>query len=117
MFRSWRAYWEIKLAVLWAACLIVTMIASQYTEVSEQWDTVSQAVYMGLTMPATIITAAGAIMLGIGLYMLPTLVARSRQHRNVPAILVVNLAFGWTVIGWVGCMAWDLLAQEAPPGK
>lgn len=43
------------------------------------------------------------------LYMLPTMVAISRKHRNTAPIAVVNVFFGWTLIGFVGCLAWALI--------
>ena len=43
------------------------------------------------------------------LYFLPTLVAASRGH-GVTGILVLNLLFGWTVIGWFAMLLWALLS-------
>lgn len=39
-------------------------------------------------------------------YLLPSLVAYIRQHQNAVPILVINLVFGWTLVGWVGSLAW-----------
>ena len=47
------------------------------------------------------------IMLAIfGGYLLPSLVARARRHRNVNAITVLNLFLGWTVLGWLVALIW-----------
>ena len=46
------------------------------------------------------------IALGIYLYILPSLVAYRRDHRNLVPIIIVNLAFGWTLIGWVAALVW-----------
>lgn len=43
------------------------------------------------------------------IYMIPTCVAASRQHRNTVAIAVLNLFFGWTLLGFVGCLVWSLI--------
>lgn len=43
------------------------------------------------------------------IYMIPTCVAASRQHRNTMAIAVLNLFFGWTLLGFVGCLVWSLI--------
>ena len=43
------------------------------------------------------------------IYMIPTCVAASRRHRNTMAIAVLNLFFGWTLLGFVGCMVWSLI--------
>lgn len=43
------------------------------------------------------------------IYMIPTCIAASRQHRNTMAIAVLNLFFGWTMVGFVGCLVWSLI--------
>ncbi len=48
------------------------------------------------------------IIVIIVLYFLPSLVAYFRQHRNIPAIFVLNLLLGWSVLGWVGSLIWSL---------
>jgi hypothetical protein len=40
------------------------------------------------------------------IYLFPSIVAWIRGHKNETPIAILNLAFGWTVIGWVGCLAW-----------
>jgi hypothetical protein len=42
-------------------------------------------------------------------YFIPTIIAEGRRHHNKAAILVVNLFFGWTLLGWVICLAWSLM--------
>ena len=39
-------------------------------------------------------------------YFLPTIVANSKDHTKVNSIVIVNLFLGWTVIGWIVCLAW-----------
>ena len=48
------------------------------------------------------------------LYFFPVLVAVSRQHPNALPIGIVNLFFGWSLLGWVGCLAWACMAVERP---
>ena len=50
----------------------------------------------------------------IVLYFAPSLVAVSRQHRNLVPIAIVNFFFGWTCLGWVGCLAWSFMAMDRP---
>jgi len=45
---------------------------------------------------------------GLTLDFTPCLVANLRQHPNFPTILFINLLTGWSVLGWVGAMAWAL---------
>lgn len=47
-----------------------------------------------------------------GMYFLPTIVAKLRDKKNVNAILVVNLFFGWTFIGWIIALAWSVMHEE-----
>lgn len=39
-------------------------------------------------------------------YLLPSLIASVRKHRNANAIFLVNLFFGWTVLGWLVALIW-----------
>jgi hypothetical protein len=43
------------------------------------------------------------------LYFLPTIVASHRGH-NVAGVLLINLFFGWTGIGWIVLMLWAVLS-------
>jgi hypothetical protein len=46
------------------------------------------------------------------MYFLPTLVAAHRGH-SVTGILLLNLFFGWTGIGWAAMLVWALVSR--PP--
>ncbi len=48
------------------------------------------------------------ILLGIilGVYFLPTFIAVARGKRNVIPIFIVNLLFGWSLIGWIIAFIW-----------
>jgi Superinfection immunity protein len=48
-----------------------------------------------------------AAFLSIAIYLLPTFVATRRNHRNATAIAVLDIFFGWTVIGWVIAFVWS----------
>lgn len=39
-------------------------------------------------------------------YIAPAIIAHMRKHKNVNAIFILNLFFGWTVLGWVGSLIW-----------
>ncbi len=47
-------------------------------------------------------------LIGLAIYFVPTVVASLRNHRNVLAIAIVNLLFGWSCIGWVVALIWAL---------
>jgi hypothetical protein len=49
------------------------------------------------------------VLLVIGVvYFLPTIIAVNRHRVSVAAIAVVNLLFGWTLLGWVIALVWSL---------
>lgn len=41
------------------------------------------------------------LLVAIGLYFLPAIVAAARRTHNSTGILLLNIFLGWTVIGWV----------------
>lgn len=56
-----------------------------------------------------IIIVSMSVVAACFIYMIPTCVAASRKHRNTMAIAVLNLFFGWTLLGFVGCLVWSLI--------
>ena len=53
------------------------------------------------------------------LYLLPSIAAVKRRHRNRTAIVVLNVALGWTLLGWVAALVWaytaDVESNEPKP--
>jgi len=45
-----------------------------------------------------------------GLYFLPTLIASGRHLPERTGIFLLNLFFGWTLIGWVIALIWSVAA-------
>ena len=50
------------------------------------------------------------------IYFLPALVALSRRHNNVAAIVLLNFFLGWTVIGWIAALIWSATDNVAKAG-
>src|ERR1700746_582342 len=48
-------------------------------------------------------------------YFAPALVAFFRRQQNRWFILVLNFLFGWTIVGWVICLAWAARAPAREP--
>jgi hypothetical protein len=46
------------------------------------------------------------------IYLLPTLVAFSREHPQRGLILILNLIFGWTLLGWILIFLWAALGRS-----
>lgn len=68
---------------------------------------------MELGMLIFVIIAGGVI------YFLPTVVATSRNHKNMASVFLLNLLTGWTFLGWVGSLVWAVSAntEEKFPAK
>ncbi|HEX3445628.1 MAG TPA: superinfection immunity protein [Chthoniobacterales bacterium] len=49
------------------------------------------------------------------IYFAPALVAFFRKQQNRWFILVLNFLFGWTIAGWIICLAWAALAPAGKP--
>lgn len=46
-------------------------------------------------------------------YLVPTIIAQRYQYPKQPAILMLNVALGWTIVGWVIALFWALSANPA----
>ena len=50
----------------------------------------------------------GMIPVAFLIYAIPSIIAFRRRHPNRFAILVINIVFGGTGIGWLGALVWAL---------
>jgi hypothetical protein len=48
-------------------------------------------------------------------YFLPSIVALLRSKKNPGVVIVINLFFGWTVIGWIIALAMAFGEAKSPP--
>jgi hypothetical protein len=46
------------------------------------------------------------LLIGIVVYMLPSIISANRNHPHMFAIAWLNILAGWTFVGWVGAMVW-----------
>lgn len=53
------------------------------------------------------------IMMMIGGYLLPTMIAYTRSHNNTIALFALNLLGGWTGFLWLAALVWSLLNINA----
>ena len=50
------------------------------------------------------------ILIGLlAIYFLPWIVAWSRRHHATDGILIANIVLGWTLVGWLGALAWSAM--------
>lgn len=54
------------------------------------------------------------IVLCIAVYFIPTVIAFMKQRTNKVSILLVNIFFGWSFIGWFIALIW---AVNTDPSK
>lgn len=46
-------------------------------------------------------------------YFIPAIIAMIRSHGSKMAIIVVNILFGWTFIGWIWAFIWSLTGNKS----
>lgn len=60
------------------------------------------------------------LILFLGIYFIPTMVAYGRSHNNALAIAVLNVFIGWTLLGWIVATTWactdNVKQNKNPPG-
>lgn len=56
-----------------------------------------------------LVTIFVLICLVIALYFLPAIIALANKNPQVQAIYILNLLFGWTVIGWGIALVWAFI--------
>jgi hypothetical protein len=64
-----------------------------------------------------LITYWWAVLIGLLVYWLPTFVALSRRASSWASIAWVNFLLGWTLLGWLGALAWAGTAQQIRRGR
>jgi amino acid transporter len=53
------------------------------------------------------------VMVLLGLYLLPSLIAFVRGHRNRHALAKFNILGGWTIFGWIVALVWAIYAEPS----
>jgi hypothetical protein len=61
-------------------------------------------------------TALISFLVGLGLYLIPTLIAYRRRHHNRAAIALLNILLGWTFFGWALALIWAATSLRPGPG-
>lgn len=52
-------------------------------------------------------------LMGFCLYFLPTMVAWVGHHPHFGWLVVLNIFFAWTVLGWVLLLTWALIQYDS----
>ncbi|MBQ8476656.1 superinfection immunity protein [bacterium] len=48
------------------------------------------------------------LFVAFAIYFVPVIVAHIRRHKNIAAIIVLNVFLGWTFFGWLAALLWSL---------
>jgi hypothetical protein len=49
------------------------------------------------------------LLLFLPFYFIPTIIAVKRKHSHPIGVCLLNLFFGWSLVGWLGSLAWSLM--------
>jgi len=52
-----------------------------------------------------------ALVVAVVIYFLPTMIAYARRHERRGSILLVDLFFGWTFVGWWFALIWAIVGK------
>ena len=56
-----------------------------------------------------------AVIAAMSLYLIPSIEADARGHRDAFAITMVNVLLGWTIVGWFAARAWAHSRRDERP--
>lgn len=51
------------------------------------------------------------------IYMIPTIIASRKKHKNLAAIATLNVVAGWSGIGWIAALIWSLTDGSKPKSQ
>ncbi|WNC94844.1 superinfection immunity protein [Paraburkholderia sp. FT54] len=46
------------------------------------------------------------VSISVAMYFTPSMIARRRMKQEAARVLLLNLALGWTITGWMGAPSW-----------
>jgi len=55
------------------------------------------------------------ILLALVFYFIPSFIATLRDAQHSRMIFLINLVFGWTVLGWIAALIWTIVEAPAKP--
>jgi len=64
-------------------------------------------------MSPTSVATLTLVLLVLGLYWLPSILASARRHPDLVTVVVVNALLGWTVVGWLSALAKAVRVAES----
>ena len=92
--------------VLLAAALLLAVVAGA----AGVWPELAQVLSpygTGLISAGLALALASTPLLALMVYFGPSFLAGYQKHARAPAIFAINLCLGWTIVGWLGALAWS----------
>lgn len=97
---------------------VVTLIAvwiASYFVPAQRYRLLLIPLVLGLLIPfSSPVEGVQALAVLLFAYAVPTIVTLARKIRNGPAIIVVNVLLGWSIIGWIVALVWASTRDAQP---
>lgn len=52
------------------------------------------------------------IIIGFGVYFIPSIIGFSRGHKSKWGIFILNLFLGWSILGWIVSLVWSFSSAK-----
>jgi Superinfection immunity protein len=98
-------------------CLLLLMAVAGIPELQDGVKSVFQGAGTVLAALLAFVMILCFVVIGLGLYIAPTIVALTRKHPNAGPVAIINILLGWTLIGYAIALAWAFMAIEGNEAK
>ena len=58
-------------------------------------------------------TIIAIVLIALAVYMLPSVIALARGHRNKGAVVAYNILGSWTIFGWFVALVWAIYREPS----
>jgi hypothetical protein len=121
--RNWNAKtWSINRSSIWnrflrqiewkatgvIVCLIGLFLWLKRSEIAEGYAKMLRAPRESISGLVGLAFAGAVLLMLIFVYCAPTIIASRTNHRQTTAIAVLNILFGWTLVGYAVALVWAL---------
>ncbi|HEY2920885.1 MAG TPA: superinfection immunity protein [Candidatus Binatia bacterium] len=53
----------------------------------------------------------------LAFYFLPVIIAAKLETKHEGMIFLINIVFGWTVLGWIAALIWAIVETPEEPNR
>ena len=65
-------------------------------------------IFSTLVLFSILLSNAIILLIVLAVYFLPVIIAYLRKHCDIIPIVILNIMFGWTFLGWLAALLWSL---------